>query len=81
MKISVLYFSLLRNATGAGREERELPGGATVGDLLAQLGADHPALAKWDAKILIAVNQEYADRSTVIPDGAEVAIMPPVQGG
>jgi molybdopterin converting factor small subunit len=31
--------------------------------------------------MLIAVNCEYADGTTVLQDGDELALMPPVQGG
>jgi molybdopterin converting factor small subunit len=30
---------------------------------------------------MVAVNQEYADRQTVLQNGDEVAIIPPVSGG
>lgn len=31
--------------------------------------------------MLISVNQEYAFDDVVIPDGAEIALFPPVSGG
>ena len=31
--------------------------------------------------VQIAVNKEYSDGSTVLSDGDEVALIPPVQGG
>jgi molybdopterin synthase catalytic subunit len=59
----------------AGWSEREVEA-ATVGDVWRELG-----LGEEPAGLLYAVNQEYADRSTELADGDEVAVIPPVSGG
>ena len=53
-----------------------LPAVPTLGDLLAD-----PRFAALPADALLAVNQTFADRSTPLQDGDEVALMPPVSGG
>lgn len=59
-----------------GFSELDLPAVPTVGDLLTDARfADLPKDA------LLAVNQSFADRSTPLADGDEVALMPPVSGG
>src|SRR5688500_2134602 len=65
---------------GAGRQ-RELPEGAPVRGLRARLAADHPALTELWARTAVAVNGELAAGDAAIPDGAEVALLPPVSGG
>ena len=40
-----------------------------------------PKLAEWDSSLLVAVDHAYVKRDAALHDGAEVAIMPPVQGG
>jgi molybdopterin converting factor small subunit len=40
-----------------------------------------PALRVWESSLLVAVNLRYAVAGDPVPPGAEVAIMPPVQGG
>ena len=35
----------------------------------------------WDERLLLAVNAEFANRDSVLREGDEVALMPPVQGG
>ena len=59
-----------------GFSDLELPGPATLGDLLAA-----PRFAALPKDALLAVNQSFADRTTPLKDGDEVALMPPVSGG
>lgn len=81
MKVRVLYFSVLKDLTGTEESDINLPEGATVADLLADAFQRWPALQAWDASLLVAVDQTYAKRGTPLHEGAEVAVMPPVQGG
>ena len=81
MKLRVLFFSVLRDLTGHEELVLECEGCATVHDLLVLLFAKWPTLAEWDASLLIAVDQSYVKRDALLHDGAEIAIMPPVQGG
>jgi len=81
MNIEVLYFSLLRDISGAEKESVVLDEAADVAGLLGTMFSRYPALADWDKSLLIAVNGEYADRDRALADGDEVALMPPVQGG
>ena len=81
MTIDVQFFSRLRDLAGGARRALELPDGATVGDALAQLYADHPAMARWDKHLLRAVDLEYVGREQPLRAGDSLAVMPPVQGG
>jgi len=83
MTVRILFFSLLRDITGAEEIERtfEGRGSMTVQELLDTLYGEWPGLKKWDGKILVAADLDYIGRDGVIKGGQEVAIMPPVQGG
>ena len=83
MKINVLYFSTLQDLAGGSEIEESLAPDRdwTLGDLLETLFSRHPKLRDWDGRLLLAVNQEWAERDRSLADGDEVAIMPPVQGG
>ena len=73
MQVTVKLFAGLRER--AGWDEHELEA-ASVAEVWPQLGlGDEPA------GLLYAVNQEYAERSTALAEGDEVAIIPPVSGG
>lgn len=81
MKVTVLFFSVLREIAGTDRIEWDFAENATLADLVADLESRYPGLAAWEGRLLLAVNGEYADRATAIAAGDEVALMPPVQGG
>ena len=81
MKIEVQFFSRLRDLAGTNHLTLDLPEGATVGDLLARLYAESPALTGWDKTLLTAVGLEFAGRTQVLHEGDSVSVMPPVQGG
>jgi molybdopterin converting factor subunit 1 len=81
VRVTIKLFARLREIAGAGRLERELADGATVGDLLAALRAEFPRLADMTARTITSVNQEFATPDRPLHDGDEVAIFPPVSGG
>lgn len=59
----------------------DLPAGATVAHLLERLGADYPAAGPHLSRALVAVNQDYAERSQPLAGGDEIAVFLPVSGG
>lgn len=81
MKLRVLFFSVLRDITGTDEITVELPAGSTMADLVAQIEGRWPKLRDWVPSMLLALDQTYVKRDAVLHDGAEVALMPPVQGG
>lgn len=81
MNVRVLLFSVLRDVAGAGEFVFETSRDARVSDLLDSVFARWPKLKDWDASLLVAVDQSYVKRDAALHEGAEVAIMPPVQGG
>lgn len=80
-KIRLLFFATLKDRAGQNVAELELPAGATVKDLKAQIAERFPAVAPLLGNVLISVNQNYAFNDDPVPDGAEVALFPPVSGG
>ena len=81
MRVRVLLFAALREAVGEKLLELEVRDSATVADLLAQLEAKHRAFVGHRGRLLVAHNEERAALSTVLRDGDEIALLPPVSGG
>ena len=77
--VRVRLFAALRELAGAS--EVQVPG-RTVGEVVdAIAGAYGERFAGIVAVSSFVVNGERANRATVVADGDEVAILPPVSGG
>ena len=81
MRIRVKLFASVRQALGRSLLELELPEGATVADLRAQLQSQFAQLHLENAGVLVAVNLRYAKPDQVLHHEDEVALIPPVGGG
>jgi MoaE-MoaD fusion protein len=79
--VRVKLFASQRESVGQRELALELPEGATVGDAFGKLTTAYPALARAAAATLFAVNRSYVEESTVLNDGDELALLPPVSGG
>ena len=76
----ILLFGVTRDILGSESGSVSLPEGSSVYDLRTKLIADFPALGKLNS-LMIAVNNEYAEDSTLINSSDEIALIPPVSGG
>ena len=82
MNVRVLFFSVLQDITGTAETVIRIDDpNANVGHLLDMLFQTWPGLKDWAPSLLVAVNHVYARRGDPLPADAEVAIMPPIQGG
>ncbi len=81
MRIKVKFFAYTREITGTREAEIEAEAGATLEDIMNILAEKYPGLQRYRNEINMAVNHEYAERSTVVKEGDEVALLPPVSGG
>lgn len=76
MKVKLILFAGLRQAAGFKQRIISLPTAATVADLLDTL---EPSLL--ERTFSVAVNEEYVQQDTVLQQGDEIALLPPVSGG
>ncbi len=81
MYVTVKLFASLRESVGRDQLRCELPDGAVVDQLIAELRSDLPGLDSGLSRARIAVNRRYAGADVRLQDGDEVAIFPPVSGG
>ena len=79
--MKLLLFARARDLIGADSIDVANPEPAKIGDLRQRLVREFPHLAGLVEKSAFAVNDEFADDTTPIPSGAEVALLPPVSGG
>ncbi len=81
MQVRVLYLGMLRDLAGCEREVVQLSDGACLSDLYAEIQQRTPKLQDFRNVIALSVNYEYSDKTTVLQDNDEVALIPPVSGG
>ena len=81
MQVTVLYFGVLKDLFPNERQPVEVAEGETVAGLLRlSQGRASKQSDVWKS-LAVAVNREYASLDTVLRDGDEVALLPPVSGG
>jgi len=74
-------FAVQRELAGTREVPLELPDGGTIDDAWQLLVERFPVLAPGRSFLRFARNGDYADATTVLGDGDEVAFIPPVSGG
>jgi MoaE-MoaD fusion protein len=82
MEVTVLLFAILRERAGRDAIQLSLPEGATAAEALEALESEGELGTLVERlPIRIAVNRDYADATTVLSPGDELALVPPVSGG
>jgi molybdopterin converting factor subunit 1 len=79
--VTIRLFARLREIAGAAELKREVPEGATAGDVWEAIAGEFGDLQSYAASISCAVNEDYAKLTTRLNAGDEVAFLPPVSGG
>ena len=75
------FFALYRERAGRSAASLEVPSGTTLGEALEVIRGLYPQLAPPIVDIVAAVNTEYGDPATVLHEGDDLALIPPVSGG
>ncbi len=81
MTVRLLYFGVLKELFATERDILQVSSGCSVAKLL-DLARNRAVLDSpvWGS-LAVAVNREYAGLETILHDGDEVALLPPVSGG
>jgi molybdopterin synthase catalytic subunit len=72
---------MLREIAGTSSEEAEFPAGSDLAGVFRTYALRFPRLQQMAGSIVVARNQEFADLTTPIAEGDEIAFLPPVSGG
>ena len=81
IRVRVRLFAIQRELAGTREVPLDLAEGADVEAAWAALVVRHPVLAPGRESLRFARNGDYADPTTTLADGDEVAMIPPVSGG
>ena len=81
IRVKVRLFAVQRELAGTREVQLELADSADVEAAWSALVGRHPVLAPGRASLRFARNGDYAEPTTRLSDGDEVAMIPPVSGG
>ena len=81
MRITILFFGMLKELAGRASEAIDVAEGASVVDVLRHYESQIPQLKEALPSLALAVNQQYAGPDTKLKAGDEIALLPPVSGG
>ena len=85
MSVKLLYFAWVREKTGVGQEQIDVPEDVnTVSDLIAWLkgrGPEYEAAFEKAHVIRTAIDQTHVAHDAPIASAREIAFFPPVTGG
>jgi molybdopterin converting factor subunit 1 len=81
VEVRILFFAQLKDLAGKNRITLQIPAGTTVAGLRQILETQFPLLQTRIKTTLVSINQEFALDGDLIPEGAEIALFPPVSGG
>ncbi|WP_341526065.1 MoaD/ThiS family protein [Nostoc sp. UHCC 0302] len=79
--ITVKLFAAYQEAFGLSELVLELPNGVPVSAVCDRLIAEHPELNQWRDLTRFGINLLFVEPDTLLQDGDEVVLIPPVSGG
>ncbi len=80
MILEILTFGIARDIIGSSLFSIDLTEGSSVEDLKQQILEKYPRFESLSS-LMIAVNEEYGNVDTLLKEGDEIALIPPVSGG
>ena len=81
MKIQLKFFSVFRDRFRTDEREIETEVPRSAREIFLGLFDDQPRAEKFLKFTRFAVNWEYVPEETILKDGDELALIPPVSGG
>ncbi|MGF1590343.1 MAG: MoaD/ThiS family protein [Pleurocapsa sp.] len=79
--VKVKLFAIYQEILATSELEMMLPRQTTVGNVLESLIKQQPCLAKWQEVTRFGVNLQFVESDTILRDGDELVLIPPVSGG
>lgn len=79
--VTIKLFAAYQEAYGVAELVREFPSDTSVEAVLDSAIAEHPELQKWRDITRFGINLQFVEPDTLLQDGDEVVLIPPVSGG
>ncbi len=81
IKIKVKLFAVYQEAFDTSELVLDTPRQTTVSSVLDSLIEQQPQLEQWKKVTRFGVNLKFVEPETILKDGDEVVLIPPVSGG
>ena len=81
IKVKVKLFAVYQEVFGTPELDLSFPPATSVKDVLQFLTEQKPQLAKWHEVTRFGVNLQFVPADTLLQNGDEVVLIPPVSGG
>lgn len=81
MQVTVKLFAIFQEVFATDEIQITLESGALVSQIFDRLASQKPQLEQWRSLTRYAINLSFAEPYTVLKNGDEVALIPPVSGG
>lgn len=79
--VKIKLFAAYQEAYGVSELILEFPHGTPVSAVCDRLIAEHPELTQWLELTRFGINLIFVEPDTLLQDGDEVVLIPPVSGG
>lgn len=79
--VTVKLFAAYREAYGVEEIQQQFPPQTPVKAVLDEILKEHPQLEQWREVTNFGVNLDFVSPETILKDGDEVVLIPPVSGG
>lgn len=79
--VTVKLFAAYQEAYGVPELVLQLPKDTPVVAVQDRLLQEHPELAQWRSITRFGINLQFVEPDTVLQEGDEVVLIPPVSGG
>lgn len=79
--VTVLFFAKGRELAGVDEHAVTVDAGSKASDVVERIVGIYPALETIVDSSLLALNLEYCSAETVVSNGDQLALIPPISGG
>ena len=81
LTITIKLFAIYQEAYGQAELTRTFPPETAIVDVLETILQEKPQLAQWRTVTRFGLNYQFVEGQTLLQDGDEVVLIPPVSGG
>ncbi len=81
IQITVKLFAIFQEVFATDEMQMKIDSGTSVSEIFDRLVSQRPNLEQWRSLTRYAINLSFAEPNTILKNGDEVALIPPVSGG